>query len=132
MRDMFDRIKAWAAALKRDGLVLWFAYRDPRTPWYAKALALLIVGYALSPIDLIPDFIPVIGFLDELILLPGAIWLAIRLLPCSVVLDARARALAWMEAHRPHPRLWLGGVAIVALWILLAWMAWRWLVPAQP
>lgn len=129
---MLDRLKSWARTLRREAHALYLAARAPRTPWYAKALALAIAAYALSPIDLIPDFIPVLGFLDELILLPGAIWLAIRLLPCSVVLDARARALAWMEAHRPNPRLWLGGVAIVALWVLLAWAAWRWLVPAQP
>lgn len=128
---MIARLKAWAAALKRDGLTLWFACRDPRTPWYAKALALLIVAYALSPIDLIPDFIPVIGFLDELILLPVAIWIVIRLIPCSVVLDSRARAQAWLEAARPKPRLWIGAALVIGLWLLLAWAIWR-LVAADP
>ena len=74
---MLERLKAWAAALKREALVLWFGSRDPRTPWYAKWLAAFIVAYALSPIDLIPDFIPIIGYLDEVILLPGAIWLVL-------------------------------------------------------
>jgi len=119
------RLKAWAAALKLDGLTLWFACRDPRTPWYARSLALLIVAYALSPIDLIPDVIPVIGFLDELILLPVAIWIAIRLIPGSVVLDARARAQAWLEAGRPRPRLWIGAALIIGVWLLLAWAIWR-------
>jgi len=128
---MIERLKAWAAILKREGLVLWFASRDPRTPWYAKALALIIVGYALSPIDLIPDFIPILGFLDELILLPGAIWLAIRLVPEQVLVDSRARALAWMEAHRPRPRIWVAAVVIVLLWLLVLWGLWRWLGPAQ-
>lgn len=128
---MIKRLKAWAAVLKREGLVLWFASRDPRTPWYAKALALIIVGYALSPIDLIPDFIPVLGFLDELILLPGAIWLAIRLIPEQVLIDSRARARAWMEAHRPSPRIWIAAGVIVVLWLLALWGLWRWLGPAQ-
>jgi uncharacterized membrane protein YkvA (DUF1232 family) len=96
---MLERLKTWAAALKREALVLWFASRDPRAPWYAKGLAVLIVAYALSPIDLIPDFIPVIGYLDEIILLPGAIWLALKLMPREVLLDSRARARAWLEAH---------------------------------
>lgn len=136
---MFARLKTWAAAigrqlkgwadsLKREGLVLWFACRDPRTPWYAKGLAILIVAYALSPIDLIPDFIPVIGLLDELILLPGAIWLVIRLLPHEVMLDSRARALAWTEAHRPRPRNWIAAGVIVVLWVVGLWMLWAWLI----
>ena len=129
---MIERLKAWAAALKRDALALWFAYRDPRTPWHAKALALLIVGYALSPIDLIPDFIPVLGLLDELILLPGAIWLALRLVPAQVLIDARARARAWIEAHRPSPRLWIGAGIVLGFWLLLLWGLWRLLAPAQP
>ena len=74
---MLERLKTWAAALRREALVLWFGSREPRTPWYAKWLAAFIVAYALSPIDLIPDFIPIIGYLDEVILLPGAIWLVL-------------------------------------------------------
>lgn len=125
---MRGALQTWAAALKREGLVLWIACRDPRTPWYAKGLAILIVAYALSPIDLIPDFIPVIGFLDELILLPGAIWLVIRLVPHQVILDSRARAQAWTEAHRPRPKNWIAAGVIVALWILALWALWTWLV----
>ena len=124
---MKGALHSWAASLKREGLVLWFACRDPRTPWYAKGLTILIVAYALSPIDLIPDFIPVIGFLDELILLPGAIWLVIRLLPHQVMLDSRARAQAWTEAHRPRPKSWVAAGVIVTLWLLLAWLLWQWL-----
>jgi uncharacterized membrane protein YkvA (DUF1232 family) len=129
-RTLFERLKAWAEALKREALALWFASRDARTPWHAKAFALVIVAYALSPIDLIPDFIPVLGFLDEIILLPGAIWLAIRLVPKQVLLDARARARAWIEAHRPHPRIRVAAGIIVALWLLAAWGLWRWLASA--
>ena len=125
---MLERLKSWAAALKREALVLWFAARDPRAPWYAKWLAVFIVAYALSPIDLIPDFIPVIGFLDEVILLPGAIWLTLKLMPQQVLLDARARALACLEAHRPKPRNWIAGALIVLLWVVVLWGLWAWLI----
>ena len=125
---MLERLKAWAAALKREALVLWFSSRDPRTPWYAKWLAAFIVAYALSPIDLIPDFIPIIGYLDEMILLPGAIWLVLKLMPREVLLDSRARAQAWVEAHRPKPRNWIAAAAIVLLWSLALWALWIWLI----
>ena len=125
---MLERLKAWAAALKREALVLWFGSRDPRTPWYAKWLAAFIVAYALSPIDLIPDFIPIIGFLDEIILLPGAIWLVLKLLPPEVLRDSRARAHAWLQAHRLKPRNWIAAAAIVLLWILALWAIWAWLI----
>lgn len=123
-----QRLKTWAAALKRDVLALWFACRDARTPRIAKILAVAIVAYALSPIDLIPDFIPVLGLLDELILLPAALWLVLRLVPAEVLGDAREKARAWVEARRPKPRNWYAAAAIVALWILLLWAAWVWLV----
>jgi len=125
---MLERLKAWAAALKREAFVLWFGLRDPRTPWYAKWLAACIVAYALSPIDLIPDFIPIIGFLDEIILLPGAIWLELKLLPTDVLLDSRARAHAWLEAQRPRPNNWIAAAAIVLVWIMALWALWVWLV----
>jgi uncharacterized membrane protein YkvA (DUF1232 family) len=125
---MLERLKSWAAALKREGLVLWFASRDPRTPWHAKWLAAFIVAYALSPIDLIPDFIPIIGYLDDIILLPGAIWLVLKLVPREVLLDSRARARAWLEARRPKPRSWIAAAAIVLLWIVASWALWFWLI----
>ena len=78
---MWRRIKDWARAVRRDVHALWLAGRDPRVPWYAKAFALAIAAYALSPIDLIPDFVPILGYLDEVILLPPAILLAVRLVP---------------------------------------------------
>lgn len=78
---IIERIKTCARRIKRDPVTLWFAYRDPRTPWAVKALCIFVVGYALSPMDLIPDFIPVLGYLDDAILLPGLIWGAVRLLP---------------------------------------------------
>ena len=108
------RLAQWAHALKRESLVLYYAVRDARTPWYAKVLAGAIVAYALSPIDLIPDFIPVLGYLDELLLLPAAIWLALRMVPEPVLADARRRAHATLE--RPTSR-------IAALVIVLVWVA---------
>ncbi len=118
------RLAEWAHALKRESLVLYYAARDPRTPWYAKVLAGVIVAYALSPIDLIPDFIPVLGYLDELLLLPIGIWLALRLVPATVLAEARRRAESTLE--RPKSRA--AAVVIVAIWIVCAAAFGLWLV----
>ena len=124
---MLSNIKIWARNLKRDGYALYLAARDPRVPWYAKALAVAIAAYALSPIDLIPDFIPVLGYLDDLILVPAGIWLAIRLIPDDVMAECRAGASAALQ--RPTSRA--GMIAIILLWIAgalaLAWLVFtRW------
>ena len=92
MRGWIERLKDWASIIKRDALALYFATRDPRVPWYAKALAALIAAYALSPIDLIPDFIPVIGYLDELILLPLVIAGVVHLIDPAVMAEHCATA----------------------------------------
>lgn len=104
-------------ALKRDAWALTLALRDPRTPWYTRALVILIAAYLLSPIDLIPDFIPVLGLLDELVLLPVAIALAIRLMPAEVFAEARARVQAGEIARKPVMR-W-GALIIVAIWLVV-------------
>ena len=104
---MLTTLRQRARAIKRDTLALYLAARHPDTPWYAKALAVLIVGYALSPIDLIPDFIPVLGYLDDVILLPAGIFLCIRLIPAHVLDDCRARGrrpLCRRQTHQPHGR----------------------------
>ncbi|MCC8936039.1 DUF1232 domain-containing protein [Bradyrhizobium sp. Arg68] len=124
---MLSSIKIWARNLKRDSYALYLASRDPRVPWYAKALAVAIAAYALSPIDLIPDFIPVLGYLDDLILVPAGIWLAIRLIPDDVMTECRASASAALQ--RPTSRA--GMIAIILLWIAcalaLAWVGFtRW------
>ena len=111
------RLAAWAHALKRESLVLYYAARDPRTPWYAKVLAGLIVAYALSPIDLIPDFIPILGYLDDLIITPGGIWLAVRLIPPEVMAEARATA-ATRGFDRSVGKV--GAVIIISVWIVVA------------
>jgi uncharacterized membrane protein YkvA (DUF1232 family) len=119
-------IKSWAKRIKRDGVTLWFAYKHPQTPFLAKALCVFVVGYALSPIDLIPDFIPVLGYLDDVILLPGLIWLAIRMLPQPVIEGSRAEAEAWLAANGRKPTSYVGGVLIVLIWAATAWALWRW------
>ncbi|MGC4397280.1 YkvA family protein [Hydrogenophaga sp. T2] len=123
------RLKQWARGLKRDAMTLWFARRHPQTPWAVKLLVLMVVGYALSPIDLIPDAIPVLGLLDDALLLPLLIALALRLLPPQVLSDARAEADAWQTAGHARPRSRLGAAVIVGLWVLalagLGWLGWR-------
>ena len=99
----------------------WLAARDPRCPWHARALGLLVTAYALSPIDLIPDFIPVLGLIDDAILIPAGLWLFVKLLPAGLMEEHRAAAAA--AAERPRSR---GGVLIVvAVWILAALVVWR-------
>jgi uncharacterized membrane protein YkvA (DUF1232 family) len=125
-----ESIRAWARRIKRDAVTLWFACRHPRTPWGAKALALFVVGYALSPIDLIPDFVPVLGYVDDVLLLPGLIWLAVRLMPADVLAECREQADAWMATSGAKPRSVWGAVLIVAIWIGVGFAAWvLWLEP---
>jgi hypothetical protein len=124
---MLVRLKQLARLLKRDIVTLWFAYRHPQMPLAAKIAAILIVAYAFSPIDLIPDFIPVLGFLDEVILLPAFIWLTLKLIPEMIVVESRNAAQAWINAHRPKPRNYIAAVIIIALWMGAAWLLWRWL-----
>lgn len=118
------RLRRWARALKRDVHAVYLAARDPRTPWFAKALALGVAAYALSPIDLIPDFIPVLGYLDEVILLPLAILLVVRLIPPELMAEHRAAAAA--AERRPVSRA--GAAAVVVIWLaaagLLLWLFW--------
>lgn len=122
---MFNRLKTWARAVRRDVHALYLASRDPRVPWYAKALALVVAGYALSPIDLIPDFIPVLGYLDDLILVPAGIWLVIRLIPLQVMAEHREVAAAAQD----RPVSLTAGIFIVAIWGILAalcgWLLYR-------
>jgi uncharacterized membrane protein YkvA (DUF1232 family) len=123
-----ERLKRWAKRIKRDAVTLWFAGKHPATPWHAKALGLFVVAYALSPIDLIPDFIPVLGYVDDVLLLPALIWLAIRLLPQEVVADCRRQADAWMKTQGSKPSSRVGAVVIVLLWIAVGAGLWIWLV----
>lgn len=119
-RRWIQRLKAWAAVLKRDVIALWLATRDARVPLAAKLVAGVVAAYALSPIDLIPDFIPVLGLLDDLILVPAGIWLAVRLIPPLVLDDLRAQA---MTEDRPVSRV--GFALVIAAWLTIAVAVWR-------
>ena len=124
MSRISTQLARWAAALKRQTLIVYFAARDPRTPLLVRLLALLVAAYALSPIDLIPDFIPVIGYLDDLILLPLGIALIVKLTPAEVIETARAKAVS--TAEKPTSKL--AAFAIVALWVLAIWLVGEWLI----
>lgn len=103
----------------------WLAARDPRTPWYARAVGLLVTAYALSPIDLVPDFIPVLGLLDDAILIPAGLWLFLKMLPPGVIDEHRREA----ERAAERPGSAGGALLVVALWLfaaLLIWELWRW------
>lgn len=120
--------KALSSTLKRDVITLWFALKHPQTPWFARMLAVVLTAYAFSPVDLIPDFIPVLGHLDDLIIVPLGVWLLMRMLPQSVVADSRAQADTWLAMRKAKPRSWLGLAIVGGLWILCAWLAYRLLV----
>jgi uncharacterized membrane protein YkvA (DUF1232 family) len=115
---LLTELKQRARHLKAETFALYLAARDPRTPWYAKFLLAGIVAYAFSPIDLIPDFVPVLGYLDDFILIPAGIALAIRLVPDSVLADCRAQAHETFKNEKPVS--WVAGAVIVVIWLALA------------
>lgn len=118
-----DRWREKARHLQRETYALYFAIRDPRVPWYAKALAAGIVGYAFSPIDLIPDFIPVVGYLDDLVLIPLGVMAVRAMIPVGVLAECRERA----RLLEGKPRSWIAAAVIVAVWIALAVAGVYWL-----
>jgi uncharacterized membrane protein YkvA (DUF1232 family) len=122
--------RAWARRIKRDAMTMWFARSHPATPWYAKALGGFVLAYALSPIDLIPDFIPVLGYLDDVILLPVLIWLTIRMLPAEVLDESRRKAEQWFAERGAKPRSWAGAVVIALIWVLFAVVLSLWAITA--
>jgi uncharacterized membrane protein YkvA (DUF1232 family) len=121
-------LKHRARRLKVETVALYLAARDPRTPWYAKVLVAGIVAYAISPIDLIPDFVPVLGYLDDLILIPLGIALAIKLVPHAVLAECRARAQQAIKNGKPVSRL--AGAVIVLIWLVLAALCILWVYEA--
>jgi uncharacterized membrane protein YkvA (DUF1232 family) len=125
------KLRGWARRIKADALSLWYASRHPRTPRVAKALAICLVVYAFSPIDLIPDFIPVLGLLDDALILPLGILLVVRLVPQDVLDECRASALAHLERGDTEPTSRMGTVAVLAVWVAAALLTWvvvrRWL-----
>jgi uncharacterized membrane protein YkvA (DUF1232 family) len=124
---MDGKLKDWARSIRRDAHAVYLAARDPRTPWHAKVLAVCVAGYALSPIDLIPDFIPVLGYLDDVVIVPLGVLAVVKLIPPEVMDDSRAAAAA--AAERPVSRA--AAVMIAFVWAvsiaLMAWLAYRYL-----
>lgn len=125
---MNGKLKDWARTIKRDVHAIYLAARDPRIPWYVKALALCVAGYALSPIDLIPDFIPVLGYLDDAIIVPLGVLAVMKLIPPEVM--AEHRAAAALAEVRPASRA--AAVVIVCVWVasvgLTAWLGYRYVI----
>lgn len=130
MKDWLRTAKQWARRIKRDVLALWIAARDPRTPIAAKLTAGAVAAYALSPIDLIPDFVPILGYLDDLLLVPIGILLAVRLIPENLMVEFRVRA----EAHAARPISRVGLLFVVMVWLaaaaLLTWSGWTYVEQA--
>jgi uncharacterized membrane protein YkvA (DUF1232 family) len=118
---MIASLKATAKRLKREVMTLYFAARDSRTPLLARGFALLVVGYALSPFDLIPDVIPVLGLLDDVILVPIGIWLVLKFVPLIVLEAAREKA----SELESRPISWIGAAFMVLIWMLTAFLVWR-------
>lgn len=118
--QVFQSLRGWAKRIKADAMTLWFACRHPRTPWHAKALGMFVVAYALSPIDLIPDFIPIFGYLDDVLLLPFLMWLTLRMLPPDVLLECRVQAEEWMNTAKDKPKSVVGAALILVVWLAVA------------
>jgi uncharacterized membrane protein YkvA (DUF1232 family) len=110
-----------ARQLKVDTYALYLAYRDPRTPWYARLFVACVVAYALSPLDLIPDFVPLLGYLDDLVLVPLGLALALRLIPPGVMVECRAQAAIALAPGKPTSRI--GAAIVIAIWVLVAAIA---------
>ena len=123
---MLSIVKAWARGLKRDVHAVYLAARDPRTPWYARAAAMLVAAYALSPIDLIPDFIPILGYLDDLLIVPLGIFLVVRLIPADVLEEHR---MSVAERQTTRPVSYAAAVFMVGMWVVAAGALYWWLKP---
>ena len=120
---MFTRLTTWARLVKRDVLALWLARHDPRVPLHAKVLALIVAGYALSPIDLIPDFIPVLGYVDDAVIVPIGVLLVVKMIPDHVMAEHRAAATELSD----KPRSTVAAVVIVGIWIAVTCAAGMWI-----
>lgn len=112
-----SKLKNYARKLKQDLFVLYLSYKDNRTPWYAKVIAICVVAYAFSPIDLIPDFIPVLGYVDDLIIVPLGISLALKLIPHHIIKDNREKAEEMKKFGKP--KNWFVGILFILIWVLL-------------
>ena len=123
---MFGKLKECVRHLKGETFALYLAARHPQTPWYAKIFVAGVVAYAFSPIDLIPDFVPVLGLLDDLILVPIGIAIAIRMIPPAVLTECRVRAQAMMADEKPSSRV--AAIVIIGIWVLVAALFALWVI----
>ena len=126
LKTIIEKWKQGARELKAETYALYLAYKHPHTPWFAKAFAGLVIAYAFSPIDLVPDFIPVLGYLDDLVLVPLGITLALKLIPATVMIECRTQAQIDMGEGKPVK--WLTAVVIIAIWISLAALCIIWFI----
>ena len=122
---LIEKLKSWSKLLKMNVLIIWFATKNPQTPWLPKAICIFIVAYALSPIDLIPDFIPILGYVDDFVFLPILIWVAIRLIPNSINLESRVKADEWLRQNQSKPKSYLGLLIIIVIWLLMLWCSYQ-------
>lgn len=117
-----EKINVWAKKLKQQIILLYFAYKDPIVPWYAKVFTICIVAYALSPIDLIPDFIPILGYLDDIIIVPLGIMFALKMIPKDVISNCESKADEMMKKGKP--KNWIAGIFIILIWcIIIVWVS---------
>ncbi len=116
-KSVFNNWRKWAAGLKLQTYALYLAYKDPRVPWHAKLFGALVVAYALSPIDLIPDFIPILGYLDDLILIPLGIALAVRMIPKEIMEECKTKAQSEMTAKKR--KNWVAGTVVILIWLFV-------------
>ncbi len=123
--NLLEKLNTWARLLKQNIVMLWFATKHPQTLWLPKSVCIFIVAYALSPIDLIPDFIPILGYVDDLILLPMLIWIAIRLIPNPIIQESRIQADAWLLNKQSKPKSYLGLFIVIIVWLLLLWLSYQ-------
>ena len=124
---VFKKIKHYLGQMKQDVLVLWFAIRSPNTPTIPKILAFLAVAYAFSPIDLIPDFIPILGYVDDVILIPIMVFLILKIIPNSVLQTARVEANEWLIQNKAKPINRYGLIIIFFIWFLMGWLLFEYL-----
>jgi uncharacterized membrane protein YkvA (DUF1232 family) len=125
---MIQQARQWARVVKRDVHAIYLAARDPRVPWYAKTLALCIAGYALSPIDLIPDFVPVLGYLDDLIIVPLGLLAVVKLIPPEIMAEHRAAAEAAQDCPVSRTAAWVIAIVWAACTVLAGWLCYRFFV----
>ncbi len=123
--NLLEKLKSWARLLKQNIVMLWFATKHPQTPLLPRVICIFIVAYALSPIDLIPDFIPILGYVDDLILLPMLIWIAIRLIPNSIIQESRIQADTWLLNKQSKPKSYLGLFIVIIVWLLMLWLSYQ-------